>query len=176
MAPKWEKSKDCHQNIITSVDGHDTSACQIAGCPKYLKNHIWCYHKPQSENGPMKKIAKNRKLQFWPNPKIVLKNHHATYVLKLADYRYMLQPVYPTSTLLLAGGIMNDTFSTNYGKLDPQVARWLGGVVNRLSMQICIKYNHVHKSDIKHWNTLGCLDHYMFRRFRLRYSWDHEVV
>ena len=32
------------------------------------------------------------------------------------------------------------------------------------------------KSDVKHWNTLSCLDQYTCRGLRLWNSWDREAV
>ena len=69
MPPKWGKSTDDYQDLISSQGGQDTSACRISG---HSKNqlYLWCHHKDNWKKKVQlkKKIAKNTKLQFWANP------------------------------------------------------------------------------------------------------------
>ena len=69
MPPKWGKSTDNDQNLISSQGGHDTSAWPIIKS-EYNKNlgeeSTWSFMPPEtlSEKVLLKKNANNSKLQF----------------------------------------------------------------------------------------------------------------
>ena len=74
------QQKISDQNLIRSGGGQATSACQISCHSKWLQQNS-CQEStlslmlPQtlSEKAQFKRFAKNRKLQFWPNPEFMLR-------------------------------------------------------------------------------------------------------
>ena len=65
---KWGKSTDDYQNLISFQGGQDTSAWRISG-NSTNQLYLWRHHKDKLKRyNWKKKIDKNTKLQFWPNP------------------------------------------------------------------------------------------------------------
>ena len=66
MPPKWEKSTDDNQNLISSQGGQDTSACRISGHSTWLqlkKESTLSLMSPQRLNENVKLKKKKPKIQ-----------------------------------------------------------------------------------------------------------------